>query len=55
MNGTFAIFANKSTLGNIPDEELLQVEVCGFVSQSYLTKFCQMNFGTSPGEIRRNL
>ena len=29
-------------------------EVCGFVSQSYLTEFCQMNFGASPGEIRRN-
>lgn len=29
-------------------------EVCGFVSQSYLTEFCQMNFGTSPGEIRKN-
>lgn len=29
-------------------------EVCGFVSQSYLTEFCQMNFGASPGEIRKN-
>ncbi|MFS2539377.1 helix-turn-helix domain-containing protein [Bacteroides thetaiotaomicron] len=31
------------------------VEVCGFVSQSYLTKFYPMNFGASPGEIRRRL
>lgn len=38
------------------DLPLLEVaEVCGFVSQSYLTEFCQMNFGASPGEIRRNL
>lgn len=37
------------------DLPLLEVaEVCGFVSQSYLTEFCQMNFGASPGEIRRN-
>lgn len=37
------------------DLPLLEVtEVCGFVSQSYLTEFCQMNFGSSPGEIRRN-
>lgn len=38
------------------DLPLVEVaEVCGFVSQSYLTEFCQMNFGASPGEIRRNL
>lgn len=37
------------------DLPLLEVaEVCGFVSQSYLTEFCQMNFGASPGEIRKN-
>lgn len=37
------------------DLPLVEVaEVCGFVSQSYLTEFCQMNFGASPGEIRRN-
>ena len=33
----------------MPGEELLQAEVCGFVSQSYLTEFCQMNFGESSG------
>ena len=32
------------------DLPLLEVaEVCGFVSQSYLTEFCQMNFGESSG------
>lgn len=37
------------------DLPLVEVaEVCGFVSQSYLTEFCQMNFGASPGEIRKN-
>lgn len=37
------------------DLPLLEVaEVCGFVSQSYLTEFCQMNFGASPGEIRKS-
>lgn len=37
------------------DLPLVEVaEVCGFVSQSYLTEFCQMNFRASPGEIRRN-
>jgi len=38
---------------NLPLWEV--VEVCGFVSQSYLTKFYPMNFGASPGEIRRKL
>lgn len=38
------------------DLPLVEVaEVCGFVSQSYLTEFCQMNFEASPGEIRKNL
>lgn len=37
------------------DLPLVEVaEVCGFVSQSYLTEFCQMNFEASPGEIRKN-
>ena len=29
-------------------------EVCGFVSQSYLTEFCQANFGASPAGLRKN-
>lgn len=29
-------------------------EMCGFVSQSYLTEFCQTNFGASPVGIRKN-
>lgn len=29
-------------------------EVCGFVSQSYLTEFCQVNFGASPAVIRKS-
>lgn len=37
------------------DLPLLEVtEICGFVSQSYLTEFCQTNFGASPGEIRKS-
>lgn len=43
------------TLLTQTDLSLLEVtEMCGFVSQSYLTEFCQMNFGASPAGIRKN-
>ncbi len=43
------------TLLTQTDLSLLEVtEMCGFVSQSYLTEFCQMNFGVSPAGIRKN-
>lgn len=43
------------TLLTQTDLSLLEVtEMCGFVSQSYLTGFCQTNFGASPAGIRKN-